>query len=158
MITLLLCHFLIACFLNLVFWKCSVQNLVNSKLTKRWAVYKDMKSELNFRVPEGPRGRQPSTAARKTPESSCRTGRDAPAFIVVTCPRLSSSFRGVLPVSAGLRQHQRPECETLQDQEAGQRRFLHHLPHPVHQPPAASLPLPQWVIRHGHFTAAHQYR
>lgn len=59
-----------------------------------------------------------------------------------------SPFRCLLSVGAGLRQHQRAERETLQDQEAGQRRLLHHLPHSVQHPAAPRQPLPQWVFMH----------
>lgn len=58
-----------------------------------------------------------------------------------TCP----PPRCLLSIRTGLRQHQRAKCEALQDQEAGQRRFLHHITHTVQQPAAARQPLPQWV-------------
>lgn len=45
--------------------------------------------------------------------------------------------RCLLPLSVRLRQRQGPQREALQDPQAGQRRLLHHLSHPVQQSAAA---------------------
>lgn len=62
---------------------------------------------------------------------------------------LGPAHRCLLPLCLRLRQRQGAQREALQDPQAGQRRLLHHLPHPVQQPAAARGLLLQWVVTWG---------